>query len=216
MLNIHTMTHFVLLVIIPYHVFIKGNQAIQQYIDDVMRQYDENLEVDQYVEKTKEMLEIEFENYKQSIGSSVNLKYDNAEEYAKKYCGYELDDNGNVVSTYNQKCIFDWYVVGGRWDGILTGDRQYSNNGFNFGDKHHTFHNNMIKVGDLLEKYKNDNKQYLFGMIFDKNGVLHEGERYGWWGTSQETKETKKWESEYETILNDAKSDYCINLDCHI
>jgi hypothetical protein len=184
-----------------------------QYIEEMMAPYDEGLEVETHITHTREELEkayLEFKNKNPDQG------YDTMKLWCEEYKGYDLDENGNAVSNYNMKSIWDWYVIGGRWDGILTENRQYSQSGFNFGDNHHTIDNNCISVEDFLNKYNNNKKQNTYGVMIDGNGVLHEGEKYGWFGTSKETMEKEDWNVRYERVLNNFKDDYIINLDCHI
>lgn len=42
--------------------------------------------------------------------------YQDAIKYAEPY---EIDSEGNELSTYNPNAKWDWYQVGGRWDGFL-------------------------------------------------------------------------------------------------
>jgi hypothetical protein len=49
---------------------------------------------------------------------------------------------------------WDWYVIGGRWDGSIQGKYRADShdNGFNFGDEHHKIDFNIVKVKDLLPR----------------------------------------------------------------
>ena len=47
------------------------------------------------------------------------------DEELYKHCRYEgdednYDENGNELSTYNPKSKWDWYTIGGRWDGYFN------------------------------------------------------------------------------------------------
>lgn len=45
-----------------------------------------------------------------------------------------FDEEGNELSTYNPKSKWDWYVEGGRWDGIITTKSGASTNCCRIGD----------------------------------------------------------------------------------
>ena len=97
-------------------------------VDDILAPYDENMEVEPYIYKTKaEIIE---------SGKARKEKYshdDDIQDWMKSYLeattdeelykleieDYEEDDidkNGNILSTYNPKSKWDWYSIGGRWD----------------------------------------------------------------------------------------------------
>jgi len=62
----------------------------------------------------------------------------------------------------NQDGHWDWYVIGGRWDGDIQGKpRDSEDNGFNFGDEHHKIEFNMVKVKDLLISKEDIPKQVM-------------------------------------------------------
>lgn len=42
------------------------------------------------------------------------------EAYAQ-YCGYSLNEDGDVVSTFNDDSFYDWYEFGGRWEELTEG-----------------------------------------------------------------------------------------------
>ena len=52
--------------------------------------------------------------------------------------GNNLDEEGNSLSTWNKNSFWDWFVIGGRWDGILTDNLQK-------GDMSESLENNNIK-----------------------------------------------------------------------
>ena len=42
------------------------------------------------------------------------------QEALQLYGEDEIDDSGNIISTYNPDSKWDWYVMGGRWHGMLV------------------------------------------------------------------------------------------------
>lgn len=209
------MTHFVVLIVIPHYIYVQGAEAIQKYIDDVLEKYDENKEMPRYIEKSKDDLLDEFEEFKKSENGKKH-QFNDVNDYAEKWHGYSLDENGNVVSTYNKDALYDWYEIGGRWDGCLTNNCQYSDGGYNYDKKHHTLDNNMISVKQLLENYNKDKSDNLHNVVIDKSGFLQRDRQFGWFGTYTEKCDENKWKQTYEKILEESKDDYVVNLDCHI
>jgi hypothetical protein len=123
---------------------------------------------------------------------------------------YKGDDG--EPCTYNPDSKWDWYVVGGRWDGIISknGEQMPSDDGgFNFGDKHHDIENNTCMVRHLPAKS-------LPFAIVTPDGEWHEKGSMGWWGITKDEKEDKKWEKEVAEILKEYKNDYMVGMDCHI
>lgn len=203
------MTHFIILIIIPRKIYLQGNTAIENYISLVLHSYGEDYEVEPYIIHTHDELVQEYDEYK----SQDATRYQNLEEFVTNYYGYKLDPDGNAISTVNKDAIYDYYTVGGRWDGILTGNIQQSCNGFNYSDKHHTVENNSILVANLIQKYHAANE--IYHTVFDRNGNMHKCEDIGWFGASAKVKEQDEWKKEYLQILKDAKNDHVVNLDAH-
>ena len=111
--------------------------------EDNLDQYYEGLEVEHYVAYTKDEAidkvkkahanSYEYavkalqqtdlnpkmiEHYQSIVDKGLFISYEDAWEEAKDW-GYEIDENENLLSTYNPDSKWDWYSVGGRWDGFL-------------------------------------------------------------------------------------------------
>lgn len=109
--------------------------------EEYLEQYSEELEVEPYIEYTKEeaidkakaehveaygkamvMVEEgkELPEYYQNIWNhGIGLTYDEAWEICKEW-GYEIDENTeDLLSTYNPNSKWDWYTEGGRWNAPL-------------------------------------------------------------------------------------------------
>ena len=201
------MTHFVVLIVIPRNIFLQGDAAIYNYIDNIMKPYHEDVEVDPYIIITKDDLKKEFDTFTEN-GKNEENGYLSVEEYCKEWHEYDMDEHGNALSTYNKDSLFDWYEIGGRWDGVLTNNEQYSEND--------TITNNSINIKDFLENYEKDMEKNTYYGIIDKEGKLYKGRDYGWFGTYHDTCQKNKRKNEYEKILNNVIDDYLISLDCHI
>ena len=191
--------HFILYIVVPHEIFDKGDKAIEQYISQTMMIYDENL---RYIVIYKEDLE---KVYNSTEGYKCIEEY--IEEYCEKELQLEMDSNGNAISPYNDASIWDWYVIGGRWDGVLTKNRQCSDNGFNFGPQHHTIPNNSIKVVDFLKEYVVGDNTVIADHIIDTNGNLYQ---------KDDQVDPIVWEEIFIDTLNKYPNDYIVNIDCHV
>lgn len=100
-----------------------------QDIGELLAPYSENLEVKPYIWKTREEA-IEY-------GKKYYAKNLTDDEYFELVAdGYKVDEDGNVYSTYNPKSKWDWYCIGGRWDGELK-------------SKVDKMHYNRLRIGDI-------------------------------------------------------------------
>jgi hypothetical protein len=135
--------------------------------------------------------------------------YDENEEVAP----YEMVKDGKKeMCTYNPDSKWDWWVIGGRWDGIISKSgkqRESKDGGFNFGDEHHDMEKNICLVKELPAKS-------LPFAIVTPDGEWHEKGEMGWWGLTNNEKEDNTWEKELHKILKKYADDYIIGVDCHI
>ena len=98
------MSHYAVLVI---H---KENQDIE----GLLAPYDENLEVEPY-------LKYEYDEAIKKAKEEYGYKHRSNKELLKIFandCGL-IDINGDLYSTYNPNSKWDWYQIGGRFDGEL-------------------------------------------------------------------------------------------------
>ena len=224
------MTHFVLYVIVPreiaelppddnYGQMHLDFDGIETYIDEVMEPYSEQLDVDPYIIKTalgvkREMRKVN----KQHPDFAEKMEGKGIAEAYKAWAGCELDKKGNALSTWNNKAIWDWFVIGGRWNGRLTGVGKDKEGDINATD----LEENMLKVSDFLIKYdKNTDEMGCHCVI--KHGKLISAGRHGWFGTFSpknkkltEKEVEAKWEKRFRGLFNSAKKDYVVNVDCHV
>ncbi len=180
------MTHFVIGVIIPKEV-MKQENKVESYIVDLMSPYNEELEIEPYIDKTAKEVKEEFEEFKKNLQKEIvenkvseykkeyvkdnKIKEITINEWVKTWDEKELDKEGNLLTTYNTDCFWDWYRIGGRWNGLLTENMKRSEDGFNFSDEHETISNNSISVKDLLEKVK-DKQSEIMKMELAKKEIL--------------------------------------------
>ena len=124
-------------------------------------------------------------------------------EYAKSW-GYDIDDEGNLLSTYNPKSKWDWYTTGGRWSGFLfigeTGE----------------YVTDQCKVSEVNWDlfFKEDRTPYCF---VTEDGEWHERGKMGWWGLSTGDLDKDVWVNEFKEYLETVPGDTLVTaIDFHI
>lgn len=99
--------------------------AVMKLISETMEPFDENMPGEPVLVMTLEELQEkldEIKNYEGEDGFYADMKekYQNytVEEFCNSYYAYDFREDG-AYSTYNQNSKWDWYVIGGRWNGCL-------------------------------------------------------------------------------------------------
>lgn len=110
---------------------------------------------------------------------------------------HELDSEGNQLSTNNPNSKWDWYQVGGRWDGFLpTKDGRWVNE---------------TTVGEL------DLKSFQCTFALVKEGQWHEKGEMGWFSMVSQEKETDEWSTQLHQLLTNLPPATLITvIDAHI
>lgn len=113
------------------------------YWESDLERYAEDLEVDPYILYTREeaiknvqdthnlrydTAQKRIKDYKgddeykqillDTLAKGPTLTPEDAWEIVKEW-GYKIDEDDNVLSTYNPDAKWDWYVIGGRWSNYL-------------------------------------------------------------------------------------------------
>ena len=201
---------------------VKEEEIKKKYGIDKVENWDEWIKNEDNKKIWKQSREEEDDTWKELIKPFIELEGKLKEEYLKKLkpdlrctdCGGTGIEKG---VRYNPDSQWDWYRIGGRWDGFLTDNEQNTENGFNFDDKHETLKNNMIKIKDLIKKIKQkkEKDEYSTYAILTKDGEWASKGKMGWWGMSSDDKED--WPETYLKVLRACDlEDWGIVLDCHI
>ena len=183
-------------------------------LDEVLAPFDENEQVDEYVymtaDKALEWAKQRAADLKErcsdpenpnSYKSETLQEYNNleSEEDLKNYIqNYweTLDDEGNVLSTYNPNSKWDWWVIGGRWS------------------------NELLHKGENLEDQAPIQECTQIDTPFcfiDLDGNWCESAKMGWWGMTSDEKEEDVWENEFREYLNSVPEDTVLTvIDFHI
>lgn len=139
-----------------------------------------------------------------------------AADHRKDDADLECDEchgTGTRMSTYNPESKWDWYVIGGRWDGYITdetvptaADCPAGAAREHFGP--HIAHGQNVRLANAL---RDDYSTYA---IVTPDGEWCEKGKMGWWAVS--TNEDPDWPENIKSIF--AKHDDClaVMVDCHI
>ena len=183
----------------------KGNYA--QYLQDPAK----------YIEEAKHNpAHIEYITKK---FPEILTKLDDEEFLYKEATEWEtLDDDGNIVSTYNPKSKWDWYVVGGRWTGrVMNWTDTVHHEAVKYSERY-TEPAWDEKVGGVDYLQKKDLEQFsgTFAML-TADGEWHEKGSMGWFGMVSDEKPQEEWDVKQKQMVEDvADEDWLVVVDVHI
>jgi len=115
-----------------YTVAVITNENVE--VEELLEQYNERIEVAPYIDQKAEEIKKEYEEnkddainkpeswaYKERKKGGRDYSKMSLEEFKKEFYGEDamFDENGNMLSTYNESSKWDWYVIGGRWKNLL-------------------------------------------------------------------------------------------------
>lgn len=176
----------------------------------------EDLQVEEYVVHTKEeairiaitdhnenyeqaskhinddsLSEYMFNYYNKILAKGISLTNEQAWEIVKEW-GYKLDENDNLISSYNPNSKWDWYCIGGRWDGYLylketdsEGNRIGVNNAY---------------MNEIDWDYMFEQNRCPFCYVTEEGDWIERGDM-GWWGCVSNEKDSDIWESEFKNYI---------------
>ena len=190
--------------------------------------YDENLEVEEYIVHTKdEAIDIVKRNHAQAYESALEyLRKPDVTESSKKYYesivdkglfisyedawkeiedwGYEIDENENLMSTYNPESKWDWYSVGGRWDGFL----HYKGTEPGFAETNEAY------IHELDIDYLLEHVPFCF---IREDGEWREKGEMGWWGSVSNEKPEDSWKQQFVDYVKSLDENCLVTVvDFHI
>ena len=198
-----------------------------EYWDSYLDQYDENLVVDPYIVHTKEeAINIAIQNHLFNYKDAVNaLKEDSLSkeryEYFNKIVdkgpslsraqawesvkewGYKIDENENLLSTYNPNSKWDWYSIGGRWSGFLKLKKDGASA-------------NEAYFSEIDWDWMKEFRFAPFCFV-DEDGTWHEKGAMGCWGMAMDEQPDSEWNKAFEDYLNGVDPDCLVTVvDFHI
>ena len=195
------------LVVDPYveytkeEAIAKVRKEIEDYKNGTYAKYIKNPEeYEKKYECTKKHIEFLKNEFPQQINWTDDQCYDDIKE---DYDSDMIDKDGNLLSKYNQKSKWDWYEVGGRWDGGIP---------MKTNTKLEIKSCNECKVSQIdMDKI---GTPYAY---VDTNGNWYGRGEMGWFGASSNDKDEKSWNDEFKNFIKNQKKSTIVTLvDCHI
>lgn len=200
--------------------------------EDNLEQYYEGLEVEAYVAYTKdEAIDEVKRNHASSYEQAINqLNKSDITESNRKYFnsivdkglfisyedawkevqdwGYQIDENENLISTYNPDSKWDWYSIGGRWSGFLyTKEKD---------DEGNPIRVNQARFKDIDWDYMLENNIIPFNFVTEE-GDWYEKGQMGWWGMTSNEMDQSTWIKDFQSYLKDIEDDCLVTaIDFHI
>lgn len=129
-----------------------------------------------------------------------------------------LDEDGNITSTYNPQSKWDWWTVGGRWtDAVLNAETVIHHPEKVMNEKWTVPAFDQHTGGvDYLQKKDLTSAQPTFAFL-DTDGEWHEQGRMGWFGMASNEKDPDAWDVEFmELLAKVADDDWLVVVDVHI
>lgn len=187
------MSHFIVTVALKYG----PADEVKDELNRVLDRFDENKEVEPYgAETVEEITSTElYLNWKAEM--HPNLSQDEA---LKLWLGEDVqfDAEGRRITTYNPDSKWDWWVVGGRWEGYLT---------LKSGEKV-----DVAEVSELAPEAIPAPFAYV-----DTDGEWHEKGQMGWFGVARNEADDKIWTRRYLNWVSSLPKDtILVAVDCHI
>ncbi|MFZ5645972.1 MAG: hypothetical protein ACOY46_20650 [Bacillota bacterium] len=125
--------------------------------------------------------------------------------YGKASAGcWECNGTGIVKTTHNPNSKWDWWVIGGRWDGIIKNDFQMFKDDF----YQNSIENNIIKASEMTEDHK------MPYAILTPDGKWHTKGEIDWFQSNK--KDDINWLKEAMSIYKQYSDYWVVACDLHI
>lgn len=182
----------------PYIKYTKD-----EAIDEVKRRHAQSYENALEALKKKNLDSESYEYFQKIIDKGLFISYEDAWNEVKNW-GYEIDENENLLSTYNPDSKWDWYSVGGRWDGFL-----------HFKDADPGFEEtNTAYIHDLDIDYLLEHIPFCF---VTEDGEWREKGEMGWWGSVSNEKSEDSWKQQFIDYIKSLDANCLVTVvDFHI
>lgn len=207
------MTHFTVGIIVPEDKLPHA----RDYIAGLLAPFDEDRKVPPYVcyslQEAAGDIEREIRRFRQIL-ERQDPDYDLARcrqrldelgrttpeaRYREYLGGHErFNERGEPISTANPAARWDWYVIGGRWDGWLN-DRK---------SKSGSLADNMATTGEAIVRGK------IPHALVTPDGRWHERGQMGWFAVL--LSENEGWDAEARSILAGHPGCRLVIVDAHI
>lgn len=182
-----------------------------------LENYDESLEVDEYIVYTQEEAlkaakEQHINSYKNALDllKTSNLSSEASDYYNQiitkgpviteeqawkeiKNWGYRIDEDKNILSSYNPDSKWDWYCMGGRWSGFLYLKAK--------DDDGNRITTDQALVNEVDWDYMFE-KNHIPFCCTTSDGEWYERGEMGWFGVVNNESDKDSWTEEFKKQLN--------------
>ena len=185
----------------------KGKKEIEDYKNGVYAQYKQNPKAYNDSKNEEHIKYLRYKFPRKLKWTDEQIHKDQTRWYSKK----DIGKGGEVYSTYNPKSKWDWWRVGGRWDGCMLKLPAIDdgNGGFNFDGKFETPERNSCKVSEIADDF------VPFAFV-TPDGVWHARAKMGWWAITRDEKDETKWKDEFRAAKNMYNKATATLVACHI
>lgn len=222
------MSHFAVL------VTKTQERDVESQLERFYEQGDENdYFMEKQIEVAAEDVETEATNLlaervgKEGVDSGLAVRYQqyidegDFKAVVQEWYGGNWDDDGNLYYLSNPDAQWDWYEVGGRWDGLLqlkessqseqVLSRHYSETDADVEERLREHLSSVAKVRDIdWEK-----TETTFAILHNDEWI--ERGEMGWFGMASNEKPEDDWDKEFKRIIESLDpEDEVTVVDCHI
>lgn len=202
------------------------------YWDTDLEQYSEDLEVEAYVDRTKEeaINDVQRHQRKRYLEAVKALQTPNLNSHSMVFYqkivdqgpsiskedawkevlswGCELDEDENLISTYNPNSKWDWYCVGGRWNGFLVLKERKEDGSI--------IEVNEAYFNEIDWDYMKEWNRIPFCFV-NEDGEWYEKGEMGWFAITTNEMEEDTWLVTFEEYINTVEDDCLVTVvDFHI
>ncbi|MQL51792.1 hypothetical protein GFC01_05845 [Desulfofundulus thermobenzoicus] len=186
---------------------LKARQESREIADEKYRPLDEirkEFWTDERIKKALENPDIFKVTDKEWENFPTRLEWEHVREQAEKdHLLYQKPNpecqncggTGKYITTYNPRAKWDWWVIGGRYDGRVGSG---------------SANPNIAPVSVLLEK------DVMPFAVVTPNGKWHERGKMGWFGMSFDNKEENDWTEKVRSIFEKHRDCLAVGCDLHI
>lgn len=193
--------HYFVMVLVP-----ADTEDVMQAVADLMEPFNHWKEV----ERSKRYLE----DYEiQEMADHYGLSKIDLPALAQYVCEYwerkegGLDEQGLfMIETYNPNSHWDYWAIGGRWDGVIQGKSRNTKGRSNYGPEHEQLQYNICPVRELPENV-------LPEWILTPDGKWYEQEMRSLYPTPQEN---EAWRKVVQPLLEQYQDCFAVGVDCHL
>lgn len=200
-------------------VFVRPDaENIEEEVSKLLAPFNENMEVPEYPHFLDEEDITRMRDFYQGEGKLS--KEDNSLESLLPLMGEWTGHPGGIedghlyyLTSYNPRSKWDWYVIGGRWDGALRNDADCEickKDWRHLYDFHNgrpdALQNNMLPVHEIPEDFES------FAVVTEHG--WHELGHMGWWAVVSD--ENEDWPKQFKWLKEEHQDHMAVLVDLHI